>query len=688
MKVLLSWLKDYVDVPYPIDELAERLPMLGLGLERVERFGDDAVFDLELPANRGDLMSHVGVARELAAAARSVVRGPAADPRVNRAASSEAVRVEVRESQLCPRFTAVLISDVRVGPSPDWMARRLEACGIRSINNVVDVTNYVMLELGQPMHAFDYDLLEGGRLIVRLAAAGERLTTLDGMDRGLDPQTLVVADGARAVGIGGIIGGANTEIRAPTRRVLLEAASWHPPMIRRTSMRLGVRTESSARFERGVDVGTLPAAASARAQQLIAEVAGGRIASDMLDVYPSPQPGRQLELRWPAVARLLGVAVPQAEGVAILRSLGFSVAGPHGVLTVSVPSFRRDVEREEDLIEEVARHYGYDRISETMPLEATAQGSRAPILDAESTVRDMLIRAGLTEARTVSLTNPTALDGLRLPPDHPWRSMVRLRNPLVEDHTHLRTTLVPGLLQVARGNISRRVTDIGVFELGRTFHPSGASVAEHRQLTILMTGRIIRGAWNVPPEASTASFFHLKGILESLVEELEITGTTFSGASAPWLHPGKAAAVAADGEAVGVVGELHPDVAAAYELPAGVFVADVHLEVLLKRAVFRPQFSPLPRFPSVRRDIAAVVPQTVPAADVERVIAEAGGGLLASVELFDVYTGQPVPAGHRNLAYALSFRSRDRTLAAEEVDQVVHQITDALTRRLRAKIRQ
>lgn len=688
MKVLLSWLKDYVDVPYPIDELAERLPMLGLGLERVERFGDDAVFDLELPANRGDLMSHVGVARELAAAARSVVRGPAADPRVNRAASSEAVRVEVRESQLCPRFTAVLISDVRVGPSPDCMARRLEACGIRSINNVVDVTNYVMLELGQPMHAFDYDLLEGGRLIVRLAAAGERLTTLDGMDRGLDPQTLVVADGARAVGIGGIIGGANTEIRAPTRRVLLEAASWHPPMIRRTSMRLGVRTESSARFERGVDVGTLPAAASARAQQLIAEVAGGRIASDMLDVYPSPQPGRQLELRWPAVARLLGVAVPQAEGVAILRSLGFSVAGPHGVLTVSVPSFRRDVEREEDLIEEVARHYGYDRISETMPLEATAQGSRAPILDAESTVRDMLIRAGLTEARTVSLTNPTALDGLRLPPDHPWRSMVRLRNPLVEDHTHLRTTLVPGLLQVARGNISRRVTDIGVFELGRTFHPSGASVAEHRQLTILMTGRIIRGAWNVPPEASTASFFHLKGILESLVEELEITGTTFSGASAPWLHPGKAAAVAADGEAVGVVGELHPDVAAAYELPAGVFVADVHLEVLLKRAVFRPQFSPLPRFPSVRRDIAAVVPQTVPAADVERVIAEAGGGLLASVELFDVYTGQPVPAGHRNLAYALSFRSRDRTLAAEEVDQVVHQITDALTRRLRAKIRQ
>jgi phenylalanyl-tRNA synthetase beta chain len=688
VKVLLSWLKDYIDIPSTVDELAERLPMLGLGHERVERFGDDAVFDLELPANRGDLMCHVGVAREIAAATRSVVRFPAADPRPDRAAASGGVRVEVRESQLCPRFTAALISDVHVGPSPDWMARRLEACGIRSINNVVDVTNYVMLEWGQPMHAYDYDLVQGARLIVRLAAAGERLTTLDGVDRVLDPQILVVADAVRVVGIGGVIGGANTEIRAATRRVLLEAASWHPPMIRRTSKRLGVRTESSARFERGVDTSALPAVASARAQQLMVEVASGRIESEPLDAYPSPHVGRQLELHWPSVARLLGVAVPQAEGVAILRSLGFAVAGPRNVLTVSVPSFRGDVEREEDLIEEVARHYGYDRIPETMPLEATAQGSRLPILDAERTVREVLIRTGLTEALTVSLTTPAALDGLRLSLDHPWRSMVRLRNPMVEDHTHLRTTLVPGLLQVARGNISRRVTDVCVFELGRTFHSSSASVRERRRLTILMTGRILRGAWNVPPEASMASFFHLKGILESLFEELRITGTIITAAPATWLHPGKAAAAAVNEDAVGVLGELHPDVAAAYELPPGVYVADVDVEVLLERAVFRPQFVTLPRFPSVRRDVAAVVPQTVPAADVERVIAEAGGGLLASVELFDVYTGPPVPAGHRNLAYTLSFRSSERTLTAEEVDAVVRRITDVLTRRLRLKIRQ
>ncbi len=711
MKVLLSWLKEYVDVPYSIDEVAERLPMLGIGVDGVERFDADAVFDLEVAANRGDLMSHAGVAREVAAATRSAVKLPAARPQPDRSAASSAVRVDVREPQRCPRFTAVLIADVRIGPSPDWMARRLEACGIRSINNVVDVTNYVMLELGQPMHAFDYDLLQENRLIVRLAAAGERLTTLDGVDRILDPQTLVVADAGRAVGIGGIIGGANSEIRASTRRVLLEAASWHPPMIRRTSTRLGVRTESSARFERGIDTGAVPAA-SARAQQLLVEVAGGRIVSETLDVYPSPQPQRQVELRWSAVTRLLGMDVPQAEGVAVLRSLGFTVAearpgqfaqpslraplrpdlsessGARGALAVAVPSFRRDVEREEDLIEEVARHYGYERIPEALPLEATAQATRAPVLDAERAVRDVLIRAGLTEALTVSLTSPAVLDGLRLPADHPWRSMVRLRNPMIEDHTHLRTTLLPGLLQVARGNVSHRVTDISIFELGRTFHPSGKAVVERRRLTVLMTGHLLKGAWNIPAEASTASYFHLKGVVESLLDEMRISGAVFAAAPSPWLHPGRAAQVSLDGDIVGTLGELHAGVAAGYDLPPGVYVADLDLEALLGHAVFRPRFAPLPKYPSVRRDIAAVVPDIVPAAQVEQVIAEAGGGLLESVELFDVYTGPPVPAGHRNLAYALSFRSAERTLSAEEVDTALARVADALTRRLRAKIRE
>src|SRR5437870_8036725 len=373
--------------------------MLGIGVDSIERVRDDTVFDLEIAANRGDLMCHLGVARELAAATRIAARPPAGSPRTDSTTASDFVRVEVREPALCPRFTAALIVDVKVGPSPEWMARRLEACGVRSINNVVDVTNYVMLELGQPMHAFDYDLVQDGRLVVRLAAPGERLTTLDGADRTLDPQTLVVADAGRAAGIAGVIGGAHTEIRASTRRVLLEAASWHPPLIRRTSKRLGVRTESGARFERGIDTGAV-LSASLRAQQLMREVAGGRVVSKTFDVYPSPRPGHQVSLSWPRVARLLGISVMQSEGIMILRSLGCEVADGHEQLVVTVPSFRRDIEREEDLIEDIARHYGYERILEHMPVEATAMASRAPVLEAVRMVRGLLVRAGLTEALT------------------------------------------------------------------------------------------------------------------------------------------------------------------------------------------------------------------------------------------------------------------------------------------------
>lgn len=687
MKVLLSWLKEYVDIPQTVDELAERLPMLGLGMERVEAHESDAVFDLELPANRGDLMCHLGVARELASANRSAIRPPATASRQDRPKTADAIHVDVRESQLCPRFTAVLIADVRVGPSPRWLARRLDACGVRSINNVVDVTNYVMLELGQPMHAFDYDRLQGGGLVVRFAASGERLTTLDGVTRDLDSKTLVVADATRAVSIGGIIGGTETEITASTRRVLLEAAIWDPPMIRRTATRVGVRTESSARFERGVDIGGAETA-SARAQQLLIEVAGGQIASALLDRYPSPQPPRQLVLHWPRVGRLLGIEVAQTEGEVMLRGLGFGVTKQGDKLTVTVPSFRRDVERAEDLIEEVARHHGYDRIPEAMPVEATAQATRAPELDAIRAVRDVLIRTGLTEVLTVSLTTPKVLDELRLPSDHPWRAMAPLRNPLIEDHTHLRTTLLPGLLQVARGNTHRRVMDVLIFEVGRTFHPSGAAVRERRGAAVLMTGRFLRGAWNTPEQVSTATFFHLKGVVESLAAELRVGHTSFTPVTVPWLHPGRAAQFSIENKPLGTLGELHPDVAALAELPPGVYVAELDLDDVLRHAVFQPQFTPLPKYPSVRRDLAAVVPQGVSAAEVERVIGEAGGDLLEAAELFDVYSGPPVPPGHRNLAYALSFRSPDRTLSAADVDAAVVRITGALQKKLRATIRE
>ncbi|HXF82832.1 MAG TPA: phenylalanine--tRNA ligase subunit beta [bacterium] len=686
MKVLLSWLREYVDVPFGVDELRERLPMLGLGVEGVEQIGDDALFDLEIAANRGDLMSVLGVARELAAAARTAVRPPAPRVRETEPAIATLASVAVADAALCPRFTARMIVDVSVRPSPSWLARRLEVCGVRSINNIVDATNYVMLELGQPMHAFDYDRLAGGRLVVRAARAGERLTTLDGVARVLDPETLVVADAERAQGIAGIIGGAEAEITARTRRVLLEAAAWHPAMIRRTSRRHGVRTESSARFERGVNIQGIPEVQD-RAIALMQELAGGRVLRGVIDVYPHPLPARQVTLRWPQVARLLGMAVPEEEGLAILRSLGFVVVRSEEGLQVTVPPFRRDIERAEDLIEEVARHYGYERIPTTLPVETTAQGARAPSLVAEDRVREVLVRAGLVEALTVSLTNPAALNALRLPPDHPWRRMVALRNPMIEDHTHLRTSLLPGLLSAARANISRGVRDILLFEIGHVFAHEQDGVAERKRLGVLMTGQTLRGTWNLPAEATTVSYFHLKGVLEALLAEHGLDGA-FSAAPAPYLHPGRAAEVAVGGEVLGMLGELHPEVAGAYDLPAGVYVAELDLQTLLRRARPTARFTPLPRFPAVRRDIALVLPQDVPGSRVEEVIRTAGGALLEAVELFDVYSGPPIPAGRRSLAYALAFRAPDRTLAAEEVEAALAAIRRALERRLQAKIRE
>lgn len=688
MKVLVSWLREYVDIPYSIDELEERFSWLGLGVEGVERTGrDDAVFDLEIAANRGELMSHLGVARELAAAARTSVRPPAGVPVEEAVPAMELARVHVDDRELCPRFTARMILDVKVGPSPAWLAGRLEACGIRSINNIVDVTNYVMLETGQPMHAFDYDRLQDGRLIVRLAHRGEPLVTLDGVERQLDPQTLVVADGARATSIAGIIGGASSEITSSTHRVLLEAAVWQPAMIRRTSKRLGVRTESSARFERGVDYAGVPAA-STRAIRLIQELAGGRVLRGLVDINVGEVPLRQVQLRWPSVSRLLGMDVPMDEGVAILRSLGFSVKVAERVARVVVPSYRRDVEREEDLVEEVARHYGYDRIPETMPVEITAQGSWAPSIEAERAVRDALIRAGLTEVLTVSLTSPAALDALRLPQGHPYRNVVPIRNPMVEDHVQLRTTLLPGLLHVAGANTSHRVTDIQVFEVGRTFHPDGEGAHERRALGVLMTGTQMRGTWNLPSEAVTVTYHSLKGAIESLLGELRVPGAVYQPSQRPWLHPGRAASLDIAGETIGTLGELHPEVIRQLDLPAGTCVAEVNLDALLARAVLQPRFASLPRLPSVRRDISLVVDAGVTAAQVEAVIRAAGGPLLEGVEVFDVYSGAPIPAGHRNLAYALRFRSPDRTLTAEEVAGAIAAIARALEQRLQAKIRE
>ncbi len=685
MRVPLSWLREFVPLPEEPETLSDRLAMLGFGHEPVQWVGEEAVLDLEVASNRPDLLSVLGVAREIAAAWGREITLPRSTLRRTAAPATSVVDVTVEDVQGCPRYTAHVITGVRVGASPPWMVRRLEAAGIRSINSVVDVTNYVMLEQGQPLHAFDLDRLAGPRIVVRRARPGERLVTLDGVDRPLDPQMLVIADAVRPVAIAGVMGGADTEIGAATTRVLLEAAVFHPAQVRRTARRLGLRTESSARFERGLDARVVLQAAR-RAAGLIAELAGGRVLAGAVDVYPHPAVPTTITLRLPRIARVLGVEVPQAEVLAILRRLGCRVVRRTQHLVVTVPVGRVDLEREEDLIEEVARHYGYDRIPEAMPVEVVQAGSVAPPLQAEALVRDLLVRAGFVEAMTLSLVSPAVYERLGFGAGDPGRGLVPLQNPLLADHTHLRAMLLPGLLEALRVNLSRRVEDVHLFEIGRVFRRRGGAedgrVEERRALAVVMRGRLARG-WNLPPAAVEATFFHLKGLLEELCAALRLS-LRAEPAAAPWLHPGRGARLLAEGVEAGLFGELHPAVAERFGLGGRIYAAEVDLEELVRRAAPRPRFDPLPRHPSVDRDLAVFVPAEVPQAEVLRVIRTAGGTLLESAELFDVYTGPQAPPGQRSLAYTLRFRAADRTLTAAEADEALSRIHAALRGQLGA----
>jgi phenylalanyl-tRNA synthetase beta chain len=702
MRISCEWLREFVDLDMPVETLVDRLPGVGLGVEAVEGFGEDTVLDLEVTSNRPDCMSLLGVAREIALLFDRPLRSPgdapgASPPRAGSSgtesgashggsAAADVAMVKVRDTKGCPRFTAAVIEDVRVGPSPMWMQRRLEACGVRAINSVVDITNYVMLELGQPMHAFDYARVAGPRLIIRRARAGEVLVTLDGVSRTLDGEALVVADADRAVALAGIIGGRDTEIGVGTTTVLLEAACWDPPTIARAARRLGIRTEASARFERGVDPEAGPRA-QARAASLLAEIAGGRVLGRLVDVYPKRITPRVIRLRPERAAAVLGVEIPRDEIIRILRALGCAVEGKR-ILTVKAPTFRPDLTREEDLIEEIIRIHGYDRVPLTLPSGATAPARLAPALRADRHVRETLTRCGLSEVMTLTLVSPEAAKVADAN-----ASPVMLQNPLAVDHSALRTSLLPGLVDVQATNASRRIGDVHIFELGRVFHSRGPGQRpeERRSLGIATMGRW-RSGWNVPEEQVLADFYHLRGIIDTLLASLGVREWQVAAAAAGaegWWHPGRAARVTVWGRAVASFGELHEDRASTHRLPHRAYLAELDLETLLELTSPPPVgvFTGLPRHPSVERDLAAIVPDDVAASQLDALIREAGGPLLEGLELFDVYTGPPVPPGHRSVAYRIQLRAPDRTLTTSEAEEIMGRIRIALRTRAGASLR-
>ena len=591
-------------------------PNLVLGTPVFEALGlKDVRLELGLTPNRADCLSIVGVAREVAAMIGQPLHLPTPAIEETGALIAEQTSVTIEEPELCPRYAARLIRGVTIGPSPDWLVRRLESVGQRSINNVVDVTNYVLMELGHPLHAFDFNLLRGGRIVVRRAADGEIFTTLDSQQRQLTTEDLTICDGVGPVALAGIMGGENSEIQPDTVAILLESAYFHPGAIRRTSKRLGIHTESSHRFERGADIAMVPVALD-RAAGLIAEVAGGKIVPGLIDNYPQHQIPRSIDLSVARTNGILGLNLSPGIIGELLRAIGIEVATGENedLLHASLPTFRPDLDREIDLIEEVARLNGYDRIPVTMPKSRIVCHVPPVHVERLTHVRDFMAAAGFSEVVNYSFVAPSAWDRILLEPSDPRRRTVAILNPLNEEQSVMRTSLVPSLLETVARNLAYRSRDLHLFELRSVFFPCDDELPRERQhLAAAICGRRAPEGWGQGGE--NVDFFDLKGTVEDLFGQFRVTGVEWDSTTPePFLHPGKSAILRCGETRFGVIGEVHPRVLSGYEIDQPVFLVDLDLDALFEQIGELAGIRPLSRFPDIGRDSALLLDEKISAA--------------------------------------------------------------------------
>ncbi len=644
------------------------------------------VLDLEATPNRPDELGIYGVAREVHAATGAPLAPPPWERDPGSAEGELPVTITVEAPDLCPRFTARVFEDVTIAPSPPWLKARLSAAGQRPINNVVDITNYVMLLTGQPLHAFDLDRVAGARLVVRRAGEGEQVTTLDGQVRTLGPADCLIADGDGPTSIAGVMGGEHSEVSETTTRVLLEVANWHGPSINATTARLGLRSEASSRYEKGL-APEQATEAQAVAGALLVELAGARLLPGTIDIGgPGPDPA-VLRLREARVERLLGVAIPREEQAAHLRALGFGVADAGDGLDVTVPHWRReDVTREADLIEEIARLHGVnENLPATLPSRRGAIGVLTPEQRLRRRAEDVLVGRGLYEIAGWSFAGREVLDRLRLPQDSPLRDVVVVENPMSEAQAILRPTIVGSLLDAAAANMARGARDLGLFESAAVYRAHATEPSdEHHALAALVTGRLTPRSWS--GDAVTADVFAAKALVAAVLDTLRVQWSV-APASWPFLHPGRSAEVLAGDVRLGFVGEIHPLVTAAWDIEQPVAAFALDLGKVIAAAPGEAQYADVVSFPPIRQDLAVILDEEVPAGRVAEVIGRAGGELLARAEVFDVYTGAQVGEGRRSLAFALTFRAPDRTLTDEDVAPVREAIVGALRDELGGELR-
>ncbi|MGH9371523.1 MAG: phenylalanine--tRNA ligase subunit beta [Vicinamibacterales bacterium] len=669
MRIVHAWLAELVGVPSDIETVASEIALRGFEVASVETT-PHGVIDFEITANRPDCLSHAGLAREASVIWATPVTPPG-DP-VPEPTDGVSVEVDLLDAELCPRYCAQVF-DVRIGPSPSWLAERLEAAGVRPINNIVDVTNYVMLEMGQPMHAFDHDRLSGGRLVIRRARAGETLRTLDGVNRALAPDMLVIADAARATAVAGVMGGGDSEIDANTRRMVLESAYFHSSSVRRTSKRLGLKTEASVRFERGGDV-EAPPAGIARAAALFDRIGGGRPVGPVIDRYPSPKPRPEVSLRLARIGRLLGQPVPADDVPRILTPLEFGVTEHGDGWLVTVPTFRVDVTREADLIEEVGRHFGFDRIPAAFPALTAPPAPPDPAITRERLLRQVLTASGFSEAMTFAFMERDAALPFCLPDTEP----AAIANPLSEKYAVLRPSLLPGVIDSCAHNRRRAGKDIRLFETGSRFTADG----EGRATALAWCGAADGPHWSAP--VRNVDFFDLKGVVERVCATFGVQAE-FVAADRPYLVRGRSAEVRADGAAdgmlIGVLGQLTPAIAESRGFPGAeeMFVAEIDVSALFAAAAGDDvRAESLPRYPSVVRDVSLLIPEALPASAVRGTIRSAAPSTLVSIVEFDRYTGKGVPQAQVSLSLRLTFRAPDRTLTDDEVQVAMEVIVASL----------
>jgi len=651
----------------------------------------DVVFELGLTPNRSDCLSVVGVAREVSAMVAAPLNLPRPALTESATPATAKTSVVIEDPDLCPRYAARLIEDVKIGPSPDWLVRRLESVGMRSINNVVDVTNFVMLELGHPLHAFDFNLLRGKRIVVRRARQGDLFKTLDGQDRQLVSDDLVICDGEGPVALAGVMGGENSEVRDDTAAILLESAYFLPTAIRRTSKRLGMHTESSHRFERGADVDMVPLALD-RAAALIAELADGTVAAGAVDVYPVPQPERELVVTALRTSRLLGYEVSASQIQAVLGRIGFRCElladRQDGAIQVRVPNFRPDVEREVDLIEEVARLVGYEHIPVTMPVSALTCQQLPAHQAYERRLRDLMVANGFSEVVNYSFVSRAGVDRLQLPENDPRRQFVSVLNPLTEEQAVMRTTLTASLLETAARNLAYRCNDLALFELRPVFHPvAGEELPkETLRLSALLCGRREPEGW--AQSSTPADFYDIKGHVEQLLGQLLIGDVQWTAEqSDSFYHPGKSCSVYAGERLIGTLGEVHPAVLRTFDISQPVVLCDLDADAMIDAAGAFPGFTPLSRFPDVERDSAFLVDECVTAQQVFNALRQVRLKDLENIVLFDVYRGKGIPEGKKSLAIRARYRALDRTLTDELTQNLHNKLIKQLSKELGAEIR-